>query len=91
MNSSRTAETSWDLCIEELEALPSRPLEERVEVVERLIRSPLPGIREQALRVGIAVLSDEVLVNYLRSDADAVVRNAGLEIPWPRPQRASPR
>lgn len=80
MNSSPTAETSWDLCIEELEALPSRPLEERVEVVERLIRSPLPGIREQALRVGIAVLSDEVLVNYLRSDADAVVRNAGLEI-----------
>jgi len=74
------AEMSWDVCIDELEALPSRPIEERVEVVERLIRNPLPGIREQALRVGIAVLSDEVLVDYLRSDADAVVRNAGLEI-----------
>lgn len=72
--------TSWDACIDELEALPSRPVEERVEVVERLIRNPLPGIREQALRVGIAVLSDDVLIDYLRSDADAVVRNAGLEI-----------
>jgi HEAT repeat protein len=75
-----TVDASWDLCIDELEALPSRPVEERVEVVERLIRNPLPGIREQALRVGIAVLSDDVLVDYLRSDADAVVRNAGLEI-----------
>ena len=71
-----TVDASWDLCIDELEALPSRPVEERVEVVERLIRNPLPGIREQALRVGIAVLSDDVLVDYLRSDADAVVRNA---------------
>lgn len=80
MQPNQTVPSSWDLCIDELEALPSRPVEERVEVVERLIRNPLPGIREQALRMGIAVLSDEVLIDYLRSDADAVVRNAGLEI-----------
>ncbi len=80
MKSASLAEASWDVCIDELEALPSRSIEERVEVVEKLIRNPLPGIREQALRVGIAVLSDEVLVDYLRSDADAAVRNAGLEI-----------
>lgn len=80
MQLSASIDSSWDVCIDELEALPSRPIEERIEIVERLIRNPLPGIREQALRVGIAVLSDEVLIEYLRSDADAVVRNAGLEI-----------
>ncbi|MCP4200897.1 MAG: hypothetical protein GY769_03080 [bacterium] len=80
MQANPSIDESWDFCIQELEALPSRPIEERVEVVERLIRNPLPGIREQALRVGIAVLSDDVLVDYLRSDADAVARNAGLEI-----------
>lgn len=80
MQTTSSIDASWDTCIDELEALPSKPIEERVEVVERLIRNPLPGIREQALRVGIAVLSDDVLVDYLRSDADATVRNAGLEI-----------
>ncbi|MFQ5525779.1 MAG: HEAT repeat domain-containing protein [Thermoanaerobaculia bacterium] len=74
------SEPSWQRSLDELEALPSLPVEERVEVVERLIRNPRPGIRERALRVGTAVLSDDTLVEYLRSDADAVVRNAGLEI-----------
>ena len=80
MQTTSSVDASWEVCIDELEALPSRPIEERVEIVERLIRNPLPGIREQALRIGIAVLSDEILVNYLRSDADAIARNAGLEI-----------
>ncbi len=80
MQPTAAPEASWESCLDELDALPSLSVEERVGVVERLIRNPRPGIREQALRVGAAVLSDQTLIEYLRSDADAVIRNAGLEI-----------
>ena len=63
-----------------LHELPSLPLESRAEAIEELMRNPSPGIRERALRVGVAVLPDETLVRYLRSDSDAVLRNAALEI-----------
>jgi HEAT repeat protein len=75
-----TEEPSWQESIELLDRLPSLPLEERVEVLERLVRNSSPGIRGRALRMGAAVLSDDVLTAYLRNDADGVVRNAGLEM-----------
>ena len=75
-----TRRPSWDDCMNMLHELPSLPLESRAEAIEELMRNPSPGIRERALRVGVAVLPDETLVRYLRSDSDAVLRNAALEI-----------
>ena len=63
-----------------LRELPSLPLADRKGVIEKLMHNPSPGIRERALRVGSAVLDEDVLVSYLRSDSDAVLRNAALEI-----------
>jgi HEAT repeat protein len=71
---------SWDECVQILERLPSLPFDSRVEAVERLVRNPSPGIREQALRIGAAILPDSRLAEYLRDDSDAVLRNAGSEI-----------
>lgn len=71
---------SWDECVEILERLPAMPLDTRVEALERLVRNPSPGIREQALRIGASVLPDSRLTEYLRDPADAVLRNAGSEI-----------
>lgn len=71
---------SWDECVEILERLPSMPADTRVEAVERLVRNPSPGIREQALRIGASVLPDSRLTEYLRNPADAALRNAGSEI-----------
>lgn len=71
---------SWDECVEILERLPSMPLDTRVEALERLVRNPSPGIREQALRIGASVLPDSRLTEYLRDPADAVLRSAGSEI-----------
>jgi HEAT repeat protein len=74
------AEPSWQESIELLDQLPGLPLEERVEVIERLVRNSSPGIRGRALRMGAAVLSDDVLTSYLRNDGDGVIRNSGLEM-----------
>ncbi len=73
-------ETTWQECIELLDRLPSMPIEERIEAIERLIRNPSPGIRSRSLRMGAAAIPDERLKEYLRSDADDVLRNAGLEM-----------
>jgi HEAT repeat protein len=73
-------ETTWQECIELLDNLPSMPKEERIEAIERLIRNPSPGIRSRALRMGAATIPDERIKDYLRSDADDVLRNAGLEM-----------
>ncbi|MDX1502930.1 MAG: HEAT repeat domain-containing protein [Thermoanaerobaculia bacterium] len=70
----------WEESMELLDSLPGLALAERAEVLEHLVRSPSPGVRERALRVGAAVLSDQVLVEYMRREGDAVLRNAGLEI-----------
>ncbi len=72
--------TNWDESIRLLEGLPGLPLERRAEVIELLLRNPSPGVRERALRVGVAVIPDETIVEYLRCDADAALRNAALEI-----------
>jgi len=71
---------SWEECMALLESIPGMALDERADVIERLLRNPSPGVRERALRVGVAVLSDGTLIDYLRSDSDAVLRNAALEI-----------
>jgi HEAT repeat protein len=71
---------SWDECVEILERLPTMPHDTRVEALERLVRNPSPGIREQALRIGASVLPDSRLAEYLRDPADAALRNAGSEI-----------
>ncbi len=71
---------SWDECVEILERLPAMPVDNRVEAVERLVRNPSPGIREQVLRIGASVLPDSRLTEYLRDPADAALRNAGSEI-----------
>lgn len=71
---------TWDECVEILERLPSLPVDSRIEALEKLVRNPSPGIREQAFRLGAAVLPDSRLTEYLRDDSDAVLRNAGSEI-----------
>lgn len=71
---------TWEECVEILERLPSLPVDSRIEALERLVRNPSPGIREQALRIGASLLPDTLLTEYLRNDSDAVLRNAGSEI-----------
>ncbi|MCP3963220.1 MAG: HEAT repeat domain-containing protein [bacterium] len=73
-------ETTWQECIELLDRLPSMPVEERLDAIERLIRNPSPGVRSRSLRMGAAAIPDERLKEYLRADADDVLRNAGLEM-----------
>jgi HEAT repeat protein len=66
--------------MELLSSLPAMNLDTRADAIERLVRNPSPGIRSRALRVGATVLSDDRVVEYLRSEADGVLRNAGLEM-----------
>jgi HEAT repeat protein len=72
--------SSWEECAELLDRLPLLPMAARGEALERLLPNTSPGIRERALRLGAAILDDQALVDMLRDDADAVRRNAGLEI-----------
>jgi HEAT repeat protein len=71
---------TWDECVDILARFPSLPAERRAEAVERLVRNPSPGIREQGLRLGASLLPDSRLAEYLRDPADAALRNAGSEI-----------
>jgi HEAT repeat protein len=80
MNTPETQEPTWDECMGLLADLPGMALDERTQVIERLLRSSSPGIRERALRMGVATMPDETLVTFLRDEADAVLRNAALEI-----------
>lgn len=73
-------DTSWQECIELLDSLPSMPIEDRVGAIERLIRNPSPGIRSRSLRMGAAAIPDDRIKEYLRSEADDVLRNAGVEM-----------
>jgi HEAT repeat protein len=85
----RTA-PSRDDCVRILAGLPALPLAERAEVVERLVRNPSPEIRDRALQIGAAVLSDGRLTELLREDGDATLRNAGSEIFLLRGSRSLP-
>ncbi len=71
---------SWEECLSLLDRLPSLAAEARTAAVERLVRNPSPGIRQQALRLGASVLADDRLIAYLRDEDDAVLRNAASEI-----------
>lgn len=77
---TQSFETSWQECIELLDSLPQMVLEERIDAIEKLIRNPSPGIRSRSLRMGAAAIPDERIKEYLRSDADDVLRNAGVEM-----------
>jgi HEAT repeat protein len=77
-------------CLRILASLPSLPLEERADVVERLVRNPSPEIRDRALQIGAAVFSDRHLTELLREDGDAALRNAGSEIFLLRGSRSLP-
>lgn len=50
------------------------------EAIERTLRSAAGELRQRALRAGATLLGDDVLVGYLREEADDVLRNAGLEM-----------
>jgi HEAT repeat protein len=63
-----------------LDRLPAMTMGERTDAIQLLLRNPSPGVRERALRVGAAVLPQDTLAEYLRDGADAVLRNAGLQI-----------
>lgn len=80
MQPSNLPAPGWDECVQLLERLPALPLDSRVAAIERLVRNPSPGIREQALRIGAAILPEARVTEYLRDDSDAVLRNAGCEI-----------
>lgn len=71
---------TWEESIYILDNLPGMSFDARAEAVKKLLRNPSPGIRQRALRIGAAVLSDEQLLSFIRDDADDVIRNAGLEI-----------
>ena len=75
-----SSDRGWQECIELLDQLPSMPIQDRVEAIERLIRNPSPGIRSRSLRMGAAAIPDDRIKEYLRSDADDVLRNAGVEM-----------
>lgn len=71
---------TWEHCVSLLAELPALPLAACGEVVERLVRSSSPEIRDRALHIGAAVFSDGRLTELLREDGDATLRNAGSEI-----------
>ena len=71
---------NWEESMRILDILPQCSMEDRADKVSRLLRNPSPGIRQRALRIGVAVLSDDQLIEFIRNDADDVIRNAGLEI-----------
>lgn len=80
----------WEEAGALLARLPQLPLDERIEAVDRLLRSPSPEIRDAALRVGAAVMDDERLVEALRTRSDAAALNTALEILKLRGDRALP-
>ena len=63
-----------------LETLPGLPPGDRRAAVEHLIHNSSPAVREPAIRMGAALLTDDALAGYLREEADDVLRNAGLEM-----------
>lgn len=71
---------TWEESIEILNNIPQLPLHDRARQVCKLFRNPSPGIRQRTFNIGAAVLTDDQLIDFIRNDADDVIRNAGLEI-----------
>ena len=63
-----------------LDALPGLPPGDRRAAVEHLVHASSSAVREPAIRMGAALLTDDALAAYLREEADDVMRNAGLEM-----------
>jgi HEAT repeat protein len=74
------AAPNWEESMRLLERLPALSAGERADAIKLLLRDPSPGVRERALRVAAAILPQATLASYLGNHADAVLRNAGLEI-----------
>lgn len=62
-----------------LDLLPEMDPDEQLAVFERVIRSPRPQVRQRALGLGAAILSDSRLLKYLHEEDD-VRRNAAVEM-----------
>jgi HEAT repeat protein len=62
-----------------LDMLPELDPDDQLAVFERVIRSPRPQVRQRALGLGAAILSDSRLLKYLHEDDD-VRRNAAVEM-----------
>jgi len=62
-----------------LDLLPELEPDEQLAVFERIIRSPRPQVRQRALGLGAAILSENRLLEYLREEDD-VRRNAAVEM-----------
>lgn len=70
-----------------LDLLPSMDPDEQLQVFERVLESPRPQVREKALGVGAAILSERRLLEYLRED-DELHRSAAVEMLKLRRQRS---
>jgi HEAT repeat protein len=73
-----------------LARLPAAPLRERGGAVEPLLRSASPAVRERALGLGAVLLAESTLVDWLRNEVDAVLRNAAAAILERRGARSFP-
>lgn len=62
-----------------LDLLPEMDPDEQLAIFERVIRSPRPQVRQRALGLGAAILSDSRLLKYLHEEDD-VRRNAAVEM-----------
>jgi HEAT repeat protein len=62
-----------------LDLLPEMDPDEQLAVFERVIKSPRPQVRQRALGLGAAILSDSRLLKYLHEEDD-VRRNAAVEM-----------
>jgi HEAT repeat protein len=71
---------TWEECASLMEALPGLPPEGRTGALLRLLRSPGPGMRQQAVRMAAAMLPAESAVALLRDEADDALRSVGVEI-----------
>lgn len=87
---SAASEISWDEATRLLEELPALSPSQRIGAIEKLVCVTSPGIRERALRLGASLLPEERLVEHVHNDADATLRNAGLEMLKLRGARSFP-
>ncbi|MGE5234670.1 MAG: HEAT repeat domain-containing protein [Acidobacteriota bacterium] len=83
-------EMSWEDATRLLEKLPTLSPNRRIDAIEKLVRVTSPGIRERALRLGASLLPEERLAEHVHNDADATLRNAGLEMLKLRGPRSFP-
>ncbi len=79
---------SRDACVEMLERLPSVAVDEQLAILDHVFHDADQDLRQRALGLGAAVLSDRRLVDLVRDDADDVRRNAGLAMLKMRRSRA---